>query len=205
MKSPLEDTIWGASYGSTAAVRAAFDRIGPEYHRAILATDVPAGAAAALRAHVADDAQGLDLGCGSGVLGLALSDCGLLRPLDGIDLSPVMLELARATGCYRRLREANLLQPDEPGAEPPEQYDFVITVGLIGDYVPYYMGLPYAVARLRPGGVLGFAVEIRSTPWPRLEQAMADLRLVRLSETILVVPPAELMAQTYHFFVARRD
>ncbi len=183
MKSPLEDTIWGASYGSTAAVRAAF--------------------AAALRPHLDEEAQGLDLGCGSGVLGLALRERGLRQPLDGLDLSPGMLELARATGCYRQLLMANLLEPEAPAAMPDGRYDFVVTVGLIGDYVPYYVGLPFAVARLRPGGVLGFAVEIRSTPWPALAEAMRDLRLESLSETVLAVPPGELMAQTYHFFVAR--
>ncbi len=47
MKSPLEDTIWGASYGSVAAVRDAFDRIAPSYHAAIMASAVPSGAACA--------------------------------------------------------------------------------------------------------------------------------------------------------------
>ena len=72
MKSPLEDTIWGAVYGSVAAVQAAFDRFGPEYHEAILATGAPAGAARAFIPHLGRPAQGIDLGCGSGVLGLAL-------------------------------------------------------------------------------------------------------------------------------------
>jgi predicted TPR repeat methyltransferase len=200
MKSPLEDTIWGASYGSVAAVQAAFDRFGPEYHQAILATGVPGGVADALRPYLDAEAQGLDLGCGSGVLGLALRKRGILPPLDGIDLSPGMLALARETGCYRELRRANLLLPAEP---PALLYDFVVTVGLIGDYVPYYIGLPYAVTLLQPGGVLGFAVEMRSTPCHALEQAARDLKLETLSETILTVPAAAFLPQTYHFFVAR--
>jgi len=204
MKSPLEDTIWGASYGSTAAVQAAFDRFGPEYHEAILASGVPAGAAKALRPHLDVEAQGIDLGCGSGVLGLALRGEGLARPLDGVDLSPGMLELARATGCYRHLRRANLLLPEEPDARFAAPYDFVITVGLIGDYVPYYVGLPYAVTVTKHGGVIGFAVETRSTPWRALEAAMSDLGLAVLSETTLTVPASALVAQTYHFFVTRR-
>ena len=203
MKSPLEDTIWGASYGSTAAVQAAFDRFGPEYHLAIVASGVPAGAAAALQPHLAPDAQGLDLGCGSGALGLALKEQGLVRPLDGVDLSPGMLALARATGCYRDLRRANLLLPEEL-APWPELYDFVVTVGLIGDYVPYYLALPHALSLLKPEGWLGFAVESRSTPWPGLEKLAAELRLELLSETVLSVPQGELIAQTYYFFVARR-
>jgi trans-aconitate methyltransferase len=202
MKSPLEDTIWGASYGSTAAVQAAFDRFGPEYHRAIVATGVPARAAAALRPHLTAEAQGIDLGCGSGVLGLALIAQGLQMPLDGVDLSPGMLELARASGCYRQLHRANLLLPQET-AGLPGPYDFVITMGLIGDYVPYYLGLPYSVSLLKPSGLLAFAVESRSTPWHALEREVAELGLVFLSETELVVPPAELVGQTYYFFVTR--
>jgi len=202
MKSPLDDTIWGASYGSTAAVQAAFDRFGPEYHRAILATGVPMRAAEALRPHLAAEAQGIDLGCGSGVLGLALLGQGISLPLDGVDLSPGMLELARGTGCYRHLHRANLLLPQEaPALAVP--YDFVVTMGLIGDYVPYYLGLPYAVSLLKPQGILGFAVESRSTPWHALEKQVAELNLAFLSETELVVPAAELVGQTYYFFVTR--
>lgn len=202
MKSPIEDTIWGASYGSVAAVQAAFDRFGPEYHRAILASGVPGEAAAALFPHIDPVAQGIDFGCGSGVLGAALRTLGLRGPLDGIDLSPVMLDLARATGAYRHLHLANLLLPDE--CPPlPAPYDFAISVGLIGDYVPYYVALPYIVSTLRPGGVLGFAVERRSTPHHALDRLVDELGVTLLSETELAVPAGELEEQFYHFFVVR--
>jgi predicted TPR repeat methyltransferase len=202
VKSPLEDTIWGASYGSVAAVQAAFDRFGPEYHHAIMATGAPAGAAAALRPHLQPDWQGLDLGCGSGVLGLALRGAGLREPLDGLDLSPVMLGLARETGCYRELHRANLLLPEEcpPLAAP---YDFAITMGLIGDYVPYYLALPHIVSLLKPGAPFGFAVESRSTSSHALEKKCAELELAVLSETILPVPQAQLEGQVYYFFVVK--
>jgi SAM-dependent methyltransferase len=154
MKSPLEDTIWGAGYGSVAAVQAAFDRFGPEYHQAILASGAPAGAAQALMPHLHPDAQGIDFGCGSGVLGIALREAGLRQPLDGLDLSPVMLGLARETGCYRHLLRANLLAPREC-PELANPYDFAITMGLMGDYVPYYVALPHIVSSLRSGAFLG--------------------------------------------------
>jgi predicted TPR repeat methyltransferase len=204
MKSPLEDTIWGASYGSVAAVQAAFDRFGPEYHQAILASGAPAGAARALHPHLAADAQGIDFGCGSGVLGIALKEAGLRQPLDGIDLSPGMLNLARATGCYRHLLQANLLLPQEcPALAQP--YDFAITMGLMGDYVPYYIALPHLVSTLRKGAFVGYAVERRSTPSHALEKLALELGLVPISETILPVPEGKLTEQTYHFFVARFD
>ena len=202
MKSPLEDTIWGAGYGSVAAVQAAFDRFGPEYHQAILASGAPAGAARALMPHLLPDAQGIDFGCGSGVLGLALRDAGLRRPLDGLDLSPVMLGLARETGCYRHPLRANLLAPREC-PELAKPYDFAITMGLMGDYVPYYVALPHIVSSLRSGAFLGYAVERRSTPCHALEKLALELGLTPLSETILPVPEGKLTEQVYHFFVAR--
>lgn len=202
MKSPIEDTIWGASYGSIGAVQAAFDRFGPEYHEAIMASGVPAKAATALFPHLDLKAQGIDFGCGSGVLGAALKTAGLRQPLDGVDLSPVMLELARAGGGYRNLYRANLLMPQE-GLVLPTPYDFAISVGLIGDYVPYYVALPYIVTTLRPGGILGFAVERRSTPYLALERLVTELGVTLLSETELAVPAGELEEQFYHFFVVR--
>jgi len=202
MKSPLEDTIWGATYGSVSAVQAAFDRFGPEYHQAIIASGAPAGAAQALMPHLAPDAQGIDFGCGSGVLGIALRDAGLKKLLDGLDLSPVMLDLARTSGCYRHLERANLLLPQDcPALAKP--YDFAITVGLMGDYVPYYIALPHIVSMLRPGAFVGYAVEKRSTPSHALEKLALDLGLAPLSETILPVPEGKLTGQFYHFFVAQ--
>jgi predicted TPR repeat methyltransferase len=203
MKSPIEDTSWGAVYGSSAAVQAAFDRFGPEYHRAILATGVPAQAAKILMPFLHLDAQGIDLGCGSGVLGLALRDAGLQRPLDGVDLSPVMLDLARETGCYRRLERANLLLPEEC-PDLPKPYDFAVSVGLIGDYVPYYVALPYILTLLKSGAWIGFAVEQRSTSAHALEKYLADLKLIVEAETTLTVADARLTAQDYQFFVVRQ-
>lgn len=200
MKSPLDDTAWGAVYGSTAAVQAAFDRFGPEYHQAILASGVPARAAKVLMPFLEAEAQGIDFGCGSGVLGLALREAGLRRPLDGLDLSPVMLDLARATGAYRRLERANLLLPGEtPALARP--YDFAITVGLIGDYVPYYLALPQILTFLRPGAWLGFAVEQRGTPQRALEQKLAELDLAVKAEMTLPVTDPRLTRQDYQFYV----
>jgi predicted TPR repeat methyltransferase len=202
MKSPLEDTIWGASYGSVAAVQAAFDRFGPEYHEAIMASGAPANAARALMPYLDPNAQGIDFGCGSGVLGLALRDVGLFRPLDGLDLSPSMLNLAHSSGCYRHLERANLLTPEDcPALDKP--YDFAITMGLMGDYVPYYIALPHIVSWLRPGAFLGYAVERRSTPSYALEKLARELGLTPISETNFPVPAGKLEAQVYQFFVAR--
>jgi SAM-dependent methyltransferase len=203
MKSPLEDTIWGASYGSVTAVQEAFDRFGPEYHEAILASGAPSGAALALMPHLRPTQRGIDLGCGSGALGIALEYAGLQTPLDGVDVSPGMLELARQTSCYQNLVQGNLLVPQEI-ALPEAPYDFAITMGLIGDYVPYYIALPYIAGTVRTGGHIGYAVEQRSTPAQALQKTARELGLKILSERTLTVPEGKLTAQVYHFFVARK-
>jgi hypothetical protein len=203
MKSPLEDTIWGAHYGSCAVIEATFDRIGPEYHAAIMASGVPDHAAACLMPFLDPDSHGIDFGCGSGAMGLALTGAGLRRRLDGLDLSTGMLNLAQATGCYGTLLHGNLLVPDE--CPPlPEIYQFAVTLGLIGDYVPYYIALPAIVAAVPPGAIIGFGVEPKSTPELPLQKLAAELGLELLSEEILAIPLAGLEKETYHFFVARR-
>lgn len=50
----------------------------------------------------------LDIGCGTGAVAKALPKDAII---DGIDLSPEMLNVARRTGCYREVFEADLMQP----------------------------------------------------------------------------------------------
>jgi len=51
----------------------------------------------------------LDLGCGTGLVGLAISDLPI-GPLIGVDVSPRMLEQARAKRVYTDLIEADLME-----------------------------------------------------------------------------------------------
>ena len=203
MKSPLEDTIWGMHYGSVAGVQAAFDRLGRDYHDAIMRSGVPDRAAACLMPHLEPDARGIDFGCGGGAMGLGLRRAGLIRPLDGLDLSPRMLALARESGCYATLTQVNLFAADET-ARLPCGYDYAVELGLIGDYMPYYVALPLIVAAVRPGGVIGFGVEPKSTPQHPLARLATELGLKIMSEEVLRIPAEFLELETYHFFVARR-
>jgi predicted TPR repeat methyltransferase len=97
----------------------------------------------------------LDLGCGTGLMALALSDLAL-GPLTGIDLSPRMLERARAKGLYDTLREAEL-----PATlrEHPACWPLV----LAADVMCYFGALDDMFdavrARLSPGGRFMFSVE----------------------------------------------
>ena len=50
----------------------------------------------------------LDVGCGTGLAGLRLDALGF-GPIDGLDLTPEMLEQARRRGVYRKLIEADVM------------------------------------------------------------------------------------------------
>ncbi|WP_431270120.1 tetratricopeptide repeat protein [Dankookia sp. P2] len=97
----------------------------------------------------------LDLGCGTGLAGVALSDL-LQGPLTGVDLSRRMLEQAAAKGLYTKLRQADLTAAlREDGA----------TYALItaADVFCYLGDLREILAlcrqRLAPGGLLIFSLE----------------------------------------------
>lgn len=96
----------------------------------------------------------LDAGCGTGL-------CGpLLRPiaskLDGVDLSPSMIDIAAELDCYDTVAAGELM---EFMRERQQAYDVVVsadTLVYFGDLSP-----PFIAARdtLRPGGYLVFTVE----------------------------------------------
>ncbi|KAL4811331.1 S-adenosyl-L-methionine-dependent methyltransferase [Aspergillus unguis] len=67
----------------------------------------------------------LDAGCGTGLVGEALAKSGGLV-IDGADLSPPMLKIARDTGVYRDLILADLTQPID---RPDASYDIVTCCG----------------------------------------------------------------------------
>ena len=52
----------------------------------------------------------LDFGCGTGLVGQEIRNQGISVVVDGLDLSPKMLERAAARECYRNLWELNLME-----------------------------------------------------------------------------------------------
>lgn len=59
----------------------------------------------------------LDFGTGTGLVGEELARLGV-GPLDGADLSPEMLAMARGKGVYRALYEGNILEGMRPDGVP---------------------------------------------------------------------------------------
>jgi predicted TPR repeat methyltransferase len=96
----------------------------------------------------------LDLGCGTGLAGAAFRP--LAARLDGIDLSPQMIEKARARGIYDDLAVAEL---ENALAAPGSAYDLIVaadTFVYLGDLAAVLAG---AAARLAPDGFLLFTTE----------------------------------------------
>lgn len=86
----------------------------------------PAVASDKLRALHPDTAiRILDAGCGTGLAGLELSKRGYVH-IDGMDLSPDMLSLARRKEVYEDLREADMTETLD---YPDNAYDAIICVG----------------------------------------------------------------------------
>jgi len=97
----------------------------------------------------------LDLGCGTGLVGVALADV-LGGPLTGIDLSRGMLEQAAAKGLYAALHQAEI------GAVLREEMPAQALI-VAADVFCYFGRLDGVLAlcreRLAPGGLLLFSVE----------------------------------------------
>jgi predicted TPR repeat methyltransferase len=135
----------------------------------------------------------LDLGCGTGLSGAAF------RPfcdwLIGVDISPGMVEQARAKGVYDRLAVADLLEflASETGAQNH--------LALAADVFVYCSDIASIAAGvtnvLAPGGLFAFSVETHDQPGVHLQEtlryahgadhvrnaiAAAGLRLLELSD-----------------------
>ena len=118
----------------------------------------------------------LDLGCGTGLAGACFKD--LAARLDGVDLSPRMIDKARSRGIYDTLTVADLQTVLD---SPQRQYDLLLaadTLVYIGDLAPIFSS---AAKRLRAGGFFLFTVERKDGTGYEL----GEKRRYRHSETYL--------------------
>ena len=96
----------------------------------------------------------LDLGCGTGLCGRALRDDA--TRIDGVDLSPTMIEAAHASGAYTLLAQADVVEHLRHVAS---HHDLVLSADVfiyIGDLDPVFAGVRRV---LLPGGLFVFSVE----------------------------------------------
>lgn len=101
----------------------------------------------------------LDVGCGTGLSGVALVGAGF-KLIDGIDLSPEMLDVAREKTIYRNLTPVNLLETvDIPDATYAAAFSTgTFTLGHVGpDRIPEVLRM------IVPGGF--FALTVSEPSW----------------------------------------
>ena len=99
-------------------------------------------------------AHALDLGCGTGLMGPLLRP--LVRHLEGVDLSPRMLEAAQAKKVYDRLAAAEIVAHLGGMAARPDLVTAADVLVYIGDLDPLMRGL---AGRLAPGGLVLISTE----------------------------------------------
>ena len=111
-------------------IKSIYDHWAQDYEDELVAEHdyaMPSRAAAMAAKRVANkSAKILDIGCGTGLSGVALQNVGF-HGLDGCDLSPNMLEIAKSRDIYGRLFEVDLLAP--PMQVTEDTYDLSIAVG----------------------------------------------------------------------------
>ncbi|NNF80839.1 MAG: class I SAM-dependent methyltransferase, partial [Rhizobiales bacterium] len=120
----------------------------------------PTAVAAIFAEYVPDKtAKTVDIGCGTGLTGLAATSHGY-QILDGIDISPDMLREAGKKGLYRELIQADLTGPLEIA---DETYDAAISSGTF-THAHVGAGAFDEIFRiLKPGAI--FACTINADVW----------------------------------------
>jgi predicted TPR repeat methyltransferase len=104
--------------------------------------------------------QTLDAGCGTGL-------CGpLLRPLSdsllGVDLSPKMLEQAKARNLYDELIEAELthyLRKNAQDSAVNQRFDLIVLCDTLNYFGDLEEVLQYSYQSLEPSGIVVFTIE----------------------------------------------
>ena len=147
-----------------AYVRALFDQYAPKFESALVDDLGYRGPALLFKAVLATRhavrkpaffKRAIDLGCGTGLAASAFAS--EVDHFIGIDLSPRMIEKARATGLYAELEVADMLEGLR--SKPEASANLALAADAMV-YVPELAPLLREVRRvLAPGGLLAFTVE----------------------------------------------
>jgi predicted TPR repeat methyltransferase len=107
----------------------------------------------ALRAHARSRLDILDIGCGTGLVGAAVRASA--QRLDGVDLSPAMLEKAQAKSVYDRLEQADILSFL---SAHPNRYDAILGAATLIHFGNLAALFQAAAASLRENGLFLFTL-----------------------------------------------
>jgi SAM-dependent methyltransferase len=175
------DRLYGAR--DLAELRSEYDRIATAYDTELvdgMGYNAPGEVATVAQRLLPADARILDVGAGTGLLGIALTEAGFAR-LDGLDLSPGMLAEARRKAVYGDLREATLgeVLDYESGG-----YDGVLASGVLTTGHAPATCLDELVRITRTGGHVIFTLRSDAGGPPGFEEKMGDLAHARRWELV---------------------
>ncbi|MEP2575976.1 MAG: class I SAM-dependent methyltransferase [Roseibium sp.] len=138
---------WSRDYDSDLLL--AIGYVGPEI------------AAEALAKRVGKTALVLDAGCGTGLVGIELIKRNFDLTIDGIDLTPAMLEQSRSKGAYRKLNIADMCGPlfeiDD------DVYDGAVCAGVFTNGHVGPDGIDELIRVVKPGAPV--VLTVRDSAW----------------------------------------
>ncbi len=155
---PMSEKFLDKAYGleGSEATRQFYDDWSTQYESEITGNGyaTPGRIAAALARFAPDKSLPvLDFGCGTGLSGAALVQAGF-AVIDGMDLSPQMLALARPKGIYRAL---DLVTPENGPWPRVASYDLITATGVIGVGAAPAPVFDDLMRGLRAGGLMAFS------------------------------------------------
>jgi SAM-dependent methyltransferase len=110
----------------------------------------------------------LDLGCGTGAVGMRLAELGVTT-IDGVDLSPEMLAIAASTHVYRHLAVADLNALPGRFSAP---YAAAVSAGTFTTGHVGPAAVPHLLGLVRQGGIIAWVVG--AGVWPLFEPVLAS-------------------------------
>lgn len=128
----------------------------------------PGRSAEALAQFADTGAPLLDIGCGTGLSGLAFAKAGFTT-IDGCDLTPEMLERANALNLYRNLWVSEMGAPPDMSRGP---YPNVAAVGVIGSGAAPLSVFHDITAAMAPGAYFVFSFNDHTLEDPAYEAAV---------------------------------
>lgn len=114
----------------------------------------------------------LDLGCGTGLSGVALNAAGF-QIIDGSDFSDEMLAAAASKNLYRTLTKADLTRPipSEPG-----QYATITAIGVFSPGHAPAMVIHDVISLMPPGGLFAFSLNDHAIEETSYEETITKLQ-----------------------------
>jgi predicted TPR repeat methyltransferase len=154
---------------------------------------------------LARDARILDVGAGTGLLGVGLAEAGF-EHLDALDLSPAMLAEAERKGVYGELREGRL---GDALPYASDVYDAVVACGVLTTGHAPASCLDELVRVTCAGGHVVFTLRSDRTP-PGYDERLAELvgfgcwELVERGDEFQAMPTSEpeVLVRVWAFRVA---